>query len=141
MEEVGSPLVLLVQVHASFCGGVRWRSAVVCRPPPLPLIRRSGGSAIPLPGFAWRRIWVDDFEADDVEGRRRCSWIWVEAPRSLRFGDFPSVRGRLLIQGLKEDAAAVRRRHVLLHAGVLVLQKDWIVFFIFVGFLSVRFFL
>jgi hypothetical protein len=41
---------------------------------------------------------------------------------------------------LKEDVAA-RHRHALLHAGVLVLQKDWIVIFIFVGFLSVRFFL
>jgi hypothetical protein len=41
---------------------------------------------------------------------------------------------------LKKDAAAARHQHVLLHAGVLVLQKDWIVIFIFVGFLSVRFF-
>jgi hypothetical protein len=89
----------------------------------------------------WRRIWVDDFEAGDVEGRRRCSWSWVEAPRSSRSGDFPSARGRLLLQGLKEDAAAARHRHVLLHAGVFELQMDWSVIFIFVGYLSVMFFL
>jgi hypothetical protein len=89
----------------------------------------------------WRRIWVDDFEAGDVEGRRRCNWSWVEAPWSSRSGDFPSARGRLLLQGLKEDAAAARHRHVLLHAGVFELQMDWSVIFIFVGYLSVMFFL
>jgi hypothetical protein len=40
---------------------------------------------------------------------------------------------------LKEDAAAARHRHVLLHAGVFELQKGWSVIFIFVGFLSVMF--
>jgi hypothetical protein len=50
------------------------------------------------------------------------------------------VNGRLLLQGLKEDAAA-RHRHVLLHAGVFELQIDWSVIFIFVGYLSVMFFL
>jgi hypothetical protein len=87
----------------------------------------------------WRRSWVDDFEAGDIEGRRRCCGSWVEAQRSSRSGDFPSARGHLLLQGLKEDAAAARHRHVLLHAGVFELQKDWIVIFIFVGFLSVMF--
>ena len=128
MEEVGSPAVLLVQVRASFDGGAPWSSVVVCLP-----------SVIPLPDPAWRRIWVDDLEAGDVEGRRRCSWSWVEAPRSSRSGDYPSARGRLLIQGLKEDEAAARHRHVLFHAGVFELQEDWSVIFIFVGYLSVMF--
>jgi hypothetical protein len=104
-------------------------------------VNNFAGSAIPLLDPVWRRIWAADVEAGDVEGRRRCGWSGVEAPQSSRSGDFPSVRGRLPIQGLKEDAAAARHRHVLLHAGVLVLQKDWIVFFIFVRFLSVTFFL
>jgi hypothetical protein len=137
MEEVGSPAVLLVQVRVSFGGGARWSSAAVCLSPPLPRVR----SAIPLPVPVWRRSWVDDLEAGDIEGRRRCCGSWVEAPRSSRSGDFPSARGRLLLQGLKEDAAAARHRHVLLLAGVFELQKDWIVIFIFVGFLSVMFFL
>jgi hypothetical protein len=89
----------------------------------------------------WRRCWVDDFEAGDIEGRRRHIWSWVEAPRSLRSGDFPSARGRLLFQGLKEDAAAARHRHVMFHAGVFELQMDWSVISIFVGYLSVMFFL
>jgi hypothetical protein len=89
----------------------------------------------------WRRIWVDDFEAGDVEGRRRCSWSWVKAPRSSRSGDFPSAMGCLLLQGLKEDAAAARHQHVLLHAGVFELPMDWSVISIFVGYLSVMFFL
>jgi hypothetical protein len=129
MEKVGSPTVLLVQVHASSGGGARWSSAVVCLTSPLP-----------LPDPVWRRLWVDDFEAGDIEGRRRCSWSWVEAPRSSRSDDFPSARGRLLLQGLKEDAAAARHRHVLFHAGVFELQKDWIVILISVGYLSVMFF-
>jgi hypothetical protein len=69
MEEVGSQAVLLVQVRSSFGGGDRWSSAVVCLAPPLPQIRRSVGSAILLLDPAWRRIWADDFEAGDVEGR------------------------------------------------------------------------
>jgi hypothetical protein len=130
MEEVRSPAVFLVQVHASSGGGAWWSSAVVCLTPSLPL---------PVP--VWRRRWVDDFEADDIEGRRRYSWSWVEAPRSSRSGDFPSARGRLLFQGLKEDVAAARHRHVLFHAGVFELQMDWTVISIFVGYLSVMFFL
>jgi hypothetical protein len=89
----------------------------------------------------WRRCWVDDLEAGNIEGRRRRSWSWVEAPRSSRSGDFPSARGRLLFQGLKEDAAAARHRHVLFLAGVFELQMDWTVISFFVGFLSVMFFL
>ena len=141
MEEVGSPAVLLLQVRSSIDGGARCSSAVVCLLPPLPRISRSVGSAIPLPDPAWRRIWVDDFEAGDVEGRRRCSWSWVEAPRSSRSGDFPSARGRLLIQGLKEDEAAARHRHGQFFAGVFVLQKVWCVIFIFAGCLLVMIFL
>ena len=141
MEEVGAPALLLVQVRASFDGGARWSSAVVCLAPPLSRISRSVGSAIPLPDPAWRRIWVDDFEAGDVEGRRKCSWSWVEAPRSSRSGDFPSARGRLLIQDLKEDEAAARHQHVLLHVGVFELQKGWSVILIFIGHLSVMIFL
>jgi hypothetical protein len=130
LEEDRSPVVLLVQVQASSGGGARWSFAVVCL-----------ALSFPLPVAVWRRRWVDDFEADDIGGRRRCSWSWVEAPRSSRSGDFPSARGRLLLQGLKEDAAAARHRHVLFHAGAFELQRDWIVISIFVGYLSVMFFL
>ena len=141
MEEVGPSELLLVQVLASFVGGARWSSAMVCLLLPVPRSSGSVGIAIPLPDPAWRRIGVDDLEVRDVGGRRRCSGSWVEALRSSRSGDFPSAWGCLPIHGLKEDAAAARHRHGQFFAGVFVLQKVWFVFFISDGCLRVMIFL
>ena len=136
MEVVGSLVVLLVQVRApstaELGGDPRWCACSLRSLGSLDLLGAPSPSQVPRNGGSGFT-----FEADDVEGRRCCSWSWVEAPRSSRSGDFPSARGRLLLQGLKEDAAAARHRHVLLHAGDIELQKDWIVISFFVGCLSV----
>lgn len=76
-------------------------------------------------------------DAVDVEAWHGCRWSRVEALRSSRPDDFPSAGGHLLIQGVWEDAAAARHRHVLLLAGGFVLQKDLFVIFHFVVCLSV----
>ena len=61
----------------------------------------------------------------------------MEALRSSRTGNFPSARGHLRLQGV-EDAAAARRRSVLLCVGGSVLQRDLVIIFFFVEVLSVK---
>ena len=110
--------------------------------PSLSGISGSTGSASPFPDLAWRPIWVDDFEAGADAGRRwRRSGSWMEAPSSSRTGDFPPAWGRLPNQGLMEDAAAARHRHVLLFVDFSGLQMDGFVFSILLEDLSVMLFL
>jgi hypothetical protein len=62
----------------------------------------------------------------------------MEALRSSRTGDFPSVRGHLRFQGGCEGAAAARRRNVMLCIGGSVMQRDLGVFLFFLDVLSAK---
>jgi hypothetical protein len=82
-----------------------------------------------------------DLNSEAADGAAREQGDWqrrMEALRSSRTGDFPSVRGHLRIQGDCEGAAAARRRNVLLCVGGFVLQRDLGVFLFFVEVLSVK---
>ena len=79
-----------------------------------------------------------NFEAAVVAARERGDRLRrMEALRSSRTGDFPPARGHLRFQGVEEDAAAARRRHVLLGVGSSAHQRDLGVIFCFVEVLSV----
>ena len=60
----------------------------------------------------------------------------MEDLRGSRSDGVPSARGLPPIQGLWEDAAAARYRHVLLLAGDIEMQMDLVVISIFVVFFS-----
>ena len=83
-----------------------------------------------------------DTEAAGFEASKRCGrWSRMEVLRSSRTDSFPSAKGHLPIQGV-EDAAAARRRNVLLIVGIIALQKmDLCVILCFVEVLSVKFLL
>ena len=74
-----------------------------------------------------------------VEASLRCDrWSRMEALRSSSSDDFPSAWGHLPIQGQCGDAAAARRRCVLLFVGGFALQKKGLVVVLyFVEVLSV----
>jgi hypothetical protein len=81
-----------------------------------------------------------DLKSEAADGAAREQGDWqrrMEALRSSRTGDFPSARGHLRVQGVCEDAAAARRRNVLLCGGSFALQRGLCVILIFVEVLSV----
>lgn len=84
-------------------------------------------------GVPGRIIEPTDVESRELGDRQRR----MEALRSSRTGDFPSARGHLRVQGVCEDAAAARRRNVLLCGGCFALQRGLCVILIFVEILSV----
>ena len=85
----------------------------------------------------------EDLEAAGFEASKRCGrWSRMEALWSSRTDDFPSAKGHLPIQGVCEDAAAARHRHVLFFVGVFALQKkDLFVILCFMEVLSIKVFL
>ena len=131
---------MFLQVALAISGGeVRQSFAVEC-----PCARARGPMwpvrvAFPFPGSGAADPDSVRLEAADSGARRWCRRrrSWVEAPWSSRLEDFPSAWGLLPFQGQREEAAAVRPRHVLLGDGDISLQKDCVVISIFVGFLSV----
>ena len=135
MEVVARPVLSLQVAFVLFDGGSLWRSAVE-RPRP----RARAPLGPPCTGCPPLDLEaadpVDEVEAAGGEASRCCRWRRMEAPRSSRPEDFPSAGGHLPIQGLWEDAAAARHRHVLLLAGDIVMQKNLSVIFFLVLFLS-----
>ena len=139
MEVVGSPVLFLVQVRVLSGDGARW-SSVVARL--LPWHPRIGGSApcdVPRPDPVWRRICevnkmkvavcVDHVDGGGGAGRRLSGAEWRRLP--VRAGDPPVPR-------LRGGGAAARRRNVLVVVSGIGVQRDLVVFSLFVLDCSVR---
>ena len=121
-------------VRFSSDSGARWSFAVVYQLRSLLRISGSAGSFFPLPDLAWRRIWVDLFDAEDGDS----------SGGAVGAGWRPSgVRGSKISRPLGDDfrskvSRKLQRRRIIDTASspATSTQKDLGVFSIFLLILS-----